>query len=357
MTPPDDGSRGGNAMNDQTKPVDVTAVTPDAIMQLGMGYWASKTLLSAVELQLFTVLAAGALPAEAIRQRLGLHRRSHLDFLDALVALGMLEKSNGLYANTPATGVFLDKGKPSYLGGILEMFNARLYRFWADLTEGLRTGEPQNEAKTGGDLFEALYKDPSALKDFLAAMTGLSLGAGMAIAQKFPWANYKTFADVGCAEGGVPVAVAAAHPHLTGVGFELPGVRPHFEAFVARHELSNRLRFVPGDFFADPFPSADVIIMGHILHDWDLDKKRQLIAKAYVALPPGGAFIAFESIIDDERRTNAAGLLVSLNMLIETRGGFDYTGADGIGWLREAGFREARVEHLTGPDSMLVGIK
>jgi SAM-dependent methyltransferase len=253
--------------------------------------------------------------------------------------------------------VFLDRGKPSYLGGILEMFNARLYGFWGDLTEGLRTGEPQNEAKTGGDLFEALYKDPAALKEFLAAMTGLSLGAGMAMAQKFPWAKYKTFADVGCAEGGVPVALANAHPHLTGIGFDLPAVQPHFEAFVARHHLANRLSFAAGDFFADPFPKVDVIVMGHILHDWDLEKKRQLIGKAYEALPPGGACIAFESIIDDDRRSNTIGLLTSLNMLIETRGGFDYTGADGIGWLREAGFREARVEHLVGPDSMLVGIK
>jgi hypothetical protein len=344
-------------MNDLRPAFDIIPASPDAIMQLGTGYWASKTLLSAVELGLFTLLAAGPLPADTIRDRLGLHRRSVHDFLDALVALGMLEKREGHYANTPSTGAFLDRGKPNYIGGILEMFNARLYRFWADLTEGLKTGEPQNEAKTGGDLFEALYQDPAALKDFLAAMTGLSLGAGQAIAQKFPWAKYKTFCDVGCAEGGVPVAVAAAQPHLSGTGFELPAVRPHFEAFVARHGLSDRLSFAAGDFFADPFPKADVIIMGHILHDWDLPRKRQLIAKAYDALPPGGAFIAFEGIIDDERCKNVIGLLTSLNMLIETRGGFDYTGADGIGWLKAAGFREARVEYLAGPDSMLVGVK
>ncbi len=335
----------------------VADVTPDAIMQLGLGFWGSKTLLNAVELGLFTELAAGPLDADAIRQRLGLHRRSLADFLDALVALGMLEKAGGRYANTPATSLFLDRGKPGYAGGILEMANARLYGFWGDLTEGLRTGEPQNEAKTGGDLFDAIYKDDAKLAGFVAAMTGLSLGAGRAIAEKFPWADYKSFADIGTAQGGVPVAIALRHPHLRGIGFDLPPVGPHFTAFAARHGLADRLDYVGGDFFADPLPRADVLIMGHILHDWDLDRKRQLIASAYRALPPGGVFIAFEPVIDNDRRSNAVGLLTSLNMLIETRGGADYTFADCEGWMRDAGFRQTRHEHLAGPDSMVVGIK
>ena len=151
--------------------------------------------------------------------------------------------------------------------------------------------------------------------------------------------------------------VAFAHPHLTGVGFDLPVVGPIFDEYVRSHGLSDRLRFQPGDFFQDPLPSTDVIVMGHILHDWDLDEKRYLIAKAFDALRDGGAFIAFDSVIDDERKENAFGLLMSLNMLIETPGGFDYTGADCAAWMREAGFREVRVEHLVGPDSMVIGIK
>ena len=100
-----------------------------------------------------------------------------------------------------------------------------------------------------------------------------------------------------------------------------------------------------------------MVLRGHILHDWDLETKRILVGKAYDAIPKGGAFIVYESIIDDDRSKNAFGLMMSLNMLIETRGGFDYTGADCQGWMRDAGFRETRVEHLTGPDSMVVGIK
>jgi hypothetical protein len=270
----------------------------------------------------------------------------------------MLDRDeDGRYRNTPASDLFLDRRKPGYVGGMLEMANARLYPYWGSLTEGLRTGEPQNEAKRGGDLFGELYADPARLKGFVKAMTGLSQGPAQAMAAKFPWRDHRTVFDIGCAESALPVRIASAHPHLAGGGFDLPDVRPHFEEYVAAHGLSDRLAFRPGDFFADPLPRADVLVMGHILHDWDLERKRLLIGKAFEALPPGGAFIAYDAVIDDARRENAFGLLMSLNMLIETRGGFDYTGADCTGWMRQAGFRETRVEHLVGPISMVVGVK
>ena len=334
-------------------------VTPDAIMQLGLGFWGSKTLLSAVELGLFTELAAhGPQDAAALTRRLGLHGRGARDFLDALVALRVLERDEaGRYANTPATAAFLDRGKPGYVGGLLEMANARLYAFWGSLTLALRTGQPQNELKQGGDLFGELYAEPERLAGFLKAMSGVSLGPAKAIAAQVPWHQYRTFVDIGAAQGALPVQVAAAHPHLTGGGFDLPAVQPHFEAYVAAHGLADRLRFHPGNFLADPLPQAEVLVMGHVLHDWDLERKRLLIAKAHAALPPGGALVIYEALIDDARRENTFGLLMSLNMLIETPGGFDYTGADCMAWMRDAGFRETRVEHLVGSDSMVIGIR
>jgi hypothetical protein len=332
--------------------------TPEAILQLGTAFWASKTLLSAVELGLFTELAAsGPLDAEELRGKLGLHERSARDFFDALVALGMLERENGRYSNTAETDLFLDRNKPSYQGGLLEMLNARLFGFWNSLTEGLRTGEPQNEAKTGGgNLFEAIYSDPGLLRGFIRAMTASSIGPAQAMAAVFPWDRYKTVIDVGCAEGCVPVQVALAHPHMGGGGFDLAPVEPLFDDYVGAAGLSDRLRFHPGDFFADELPSADVLVMGRILHDWDMAEKRLLLEKAHAALPAGGALIVYESIIDDDRRENAFGLLMSLNMLIETPGGFDYTGADCQGWMKDVGFKETSVQHLGGPTSMVVGI-
>jgi hypothetical protein len=332
--------------------------TPDHILQIGFGFWASKALLSAVEMELFTELARHPEDAETLRDRLGLHPRSSQDFLDALVALGFLERRDGTYCNTPSTDLFLDKHKPSYLGGILEMANHRLYGFWGHLTEALRTGQIQNEAKSGeAPFFEAIYADPARLKEFLAAMSGLSHGANLAIAKQFPWDEYATFADVGTAQGDLAVQIALANPHLTGVGFDLPEVAPVFEDFVERHSLQERLSFVAGDFFSNDLPNADVLVMGHVLHDWDLDQKRMLIGKAHEALQDGGALIVYEAIIDDDRSQNAFGLLMSLNMLIETEGGFDYTAADCMGWMTDAGFTTTRVEHLLGPDSMVIGLK
>jgi SAM-dependent methyltransferase len=333
-------------------------VTPDEIMKLAMGFWGSKTLLSAVELGVFGELAKAPASVETLTQRLSLHPRSARDFLDALVALKMLERADGLYRNTSATDLFLDPQKPSYAGGFLEMANARLYGFWGSLTEALKTGAPQNEAKDGGtDLFTALYADPERLRGFLKAMSGGSAGPAQAIAAKFPWTDYKSFVDVGCAQGMMPVTLARTHPHLTGCGFDLPAVGPIFQEFVAENGLSDRLSFRAGNFFEEPLPKADVVIMGRILHDWNLTEKRALIARAYEALPKGGAFIVYESLIDDERRENAFGLLMSLNMLIETPGGFDFTGADGQEWMRAAGFSHTRVEPLVGPTSMIVGTK
>jgi SAM-dependent methyltransferase len=329
----------------------------DHILEVGLGFAASKTLLSAVELGVFTELAKGPLRLEELAGALRLHHRSARDFLDALVALKFLDRHDGIYANTAATDYYLDRNKPSYAGGILEMANQRLYGFWGSLTEALETGKPQNEAKNGENFFGKLYSDFERLELFLGAMTGLSLVTARAIANKFPWDNSRTFADVGCAQGALPVQIALHHGHVQGIGYDLPVVRPVFERYVRSHTLEERLRFAPGDFFQDDLPRVDVLVMGHILHDWNLAEKRQLLRKAYEALPPGGALIVHEALIDDERRENALGLLMSLNMLIETPGGFDFTGADCQAWMREAGFRETRVEHLAGPDSMVVGFK
>ncbi|HEX6495525.1 MAG TPA: methyltransferase [Acidobacteriaceae bacterium] len=332
---------------------------PDHIMQVGLGFWASKTLLSAVEIGVFTELARGPEEFNALAGRLGLHPRGARDFLDALVALGFLHRTHSRYGNAPDTDLFLDRNKPSYIGGVLEMANARLYGFWNHLTEALRTGQQQNEAKNDASAspFAALYADPARLKGFLAAMSGISHGANLAIARKFDWAKYQTYADLGTAQGDLAVQIALANPHLHGIGFDLPEVAPAFEEYAEANGVSGRLRFQPGDFFREPLPAVDVLTMGHILHDWNLAEKKMLVRKAFDALNPGGALVVYDALIDDDRSKNAFGLLMSLNMLVETPGGFDYTGADCMGWMKEAGFHGAYVEHLVGPDSMVVAFK
>lgn len=335
---------------------------PSHIMQIGTGFWASKTLLSAVELELFTVLGTTWMTADELRGALKLHPRAVPDFPDALLALGFLERdgsgSDARYSNTPETGTFLDKNSPAYIGGMLEMANDRLYGFWGDLTEALRTGQPQNEIKhTGEPVFAKLYETPERLEQFMNAMSGVSAGNFKAFAQQFDFSAYSSLVDIGGATGQLACMVADAQPHLRCGTFDLPAVKPIAQTYVDASGLADRVEVLGGDFFADDLPKADVVTMGMILHDWNLENKKMLIGKAYDALPEGGAFVAIEALIDDDRRKNAFGLLMSLNMLIEFGEAFDFTGADFCGWCEEAGFQRFDVMELAGPSSAAIAYK
>jgi hypothetical protein len=335
--------------------------TPAHIMQIGLGFWPSKILLSAVELDLFSALGDTGKSGVALGDELGLHPRSRFDFFDALVALGLLERDgNGpdaLYRNTPETSAFLDRAKPGFHGGFLDMCNTRLYGFWGALTEGLKTGVPQNEAKAGGDLFGSIYAEQARLEGFLAAMTGVQLGNFVDLLDNVDLSSAGSLCDVGGANGTFVGLAAKRHPQLKPTLFELPVVTEVAARNLAAMGVDDRVEVVGGDFFVDDLPPADVIVMGNILHDWDEDQKKFLIAKAYDALNAGGRFIAVEAIIDDERRANALGLMMSLNMLIETRGGFDYTGSQFGGWAAEAGFNRVEIVPLTGPSSAAIAYK
>lgn len=344
--------------------VDTTPVqlNPGRIMETGMAFWPAKTLLAAVKLELFTVLDGTAYTAVELGQKLGLHERGIYDFFDTLVALGFLQRDgNGpaaRYRNTEETAVFLNKNRREYVGGLLEMANDRLYPFWSDLEEALRTGQPQNEIKhTGEPFFVELYADPDKLAQFIQAMTGIQMGNFIALAQGFDFSAYDTVCDIGGASGMLSIQLALHNDHLQCTTFDLLPVEPIAQRAIAQFGLSDRITAVSGDFFIDAFPKADVIIMGNILHDWNLDKKKLLIRKAYDALPEGGALVAIENVIDDERRHNAFGLMMSLNMLIELGDGFDYTAAQFDDWASEAGFRDTSIIPLTGHTSAVIAWK
>ena len=335
---------------------------PSKIMQIGMGFWASKTLLTAVNMNLFTHLAEKPLSGKEIQSKLGLHTRSLYDFLDTLVALGFLKrtgiKETALYSNADDTNIFLDKNKPSYIGGILEMSNNRLFSFWNNLEEGLKTGLPQCETKNGGKpIFEAIYADPKKLKEFVHAMGGVQMGNFIAFAKGFDFSNYKTLCDIGGAGGNLSAQVAMNNQHMHCTTFDLPPVVPIAKENMAIFNLNDQVSVVSGDFFTDDFPKADVITMGNVLHDWGKDDKKTLINKAYQALPNGGALVIIENIIDDTRSENAFGLMMSLNMMIETPEGYDFTASDFDELAKEAGFKSTTVMPLTGPTSAVIAIK
>ena len=335
---------------------------PSTILQTAFAFWSSKVLLTAVEMGVFTRLGERRLTGSALGAEIGLHSRGISDFFDALVAMKFLERTGtgpeARYSNIPAVAVFLDQKSPRYIGGILEMLNVRLFRFWHDLPDALRTGKPQNEVKhSQKPIFEELYADLPRLEQFLGAMTGLSRINFEAFAEKFDFKPFKTLCDVGGATGLLSIEVARKHPHLRAISFDLPAVEPVAKKSIAAAGLSGRIATVAGDFFKDPLPRADLITMGMILHDWNLERKMHLIRAAYDALPPGGALVAIEALIDDDRRENLFGLLMSLNMMIEFGDAFDYSAADFRQWCREAGFKRFDVLHLAGPASAAIAWK
>ena len=239
----------------------------------------------------------------------------------------------------------------------MERFSAEQYGVWASLTAALRTGMPQCD-KSMVNNFAPLYADETS-RDALCehddrkdAAGGEGAGEPHFLGPTTAPSSTSAHRKAVCrSKSRWPIRISPA------ARFDLPPLAPLFDSYVQEHALSDRLRFYPGDFFNDPLPSADVLVIGRVLHNWDLATKMMLLKKAYDALPPAGALIVYERLIDDDRRVNAAGLLSSLQMLLASTGGFDFTGADCIGWMREIGFRDIRVEPLTADQSMVVGIK
>jgi len=335
---------------------------PGAILQTGFAFWSSKVLLTAVEFGVFTTLGRWRMTGAELGAELGLHPRGISDFFDALVAMNFLEREGdgpaAKYSNTPATALYLDRGSPRYIGGLLVMLNDRVFKFWNDLPEALKTGKPQTEVKHGQKgVFEELYSELPRLEQFMGAMAGISRIDFEAFAEKFIFLPYKTLCDVGGATGLLCIEAAKRHPHLHCISFDLPAVEPIARKHIVEAGLAGRIRTASGDFFKDPLPKADLITMTRILHDWNLEKKMHLIRAAYDALSPGGALVAIEALIDDARRENVFGLLMSLHMLIESGDGFDYSGADFRRWCGEAGFRRFDVIPLAGPSSAAIAYK
>ena len=342
-------------------------ITPSKIMQIGMGFWASKTMLTAVNVELFTLLAPAALSEKQIKEKLGFacSDRHVFDWLDTLVSLGFLEREgllqNAMYRNAADTGLFLDKNKKTYMGGILEMADRRLYKYWGDLEEGLRTGQQQNEGKRNPlgnmEFFTELYKDEEKLREFMNAMSGIQSGNFMALVNQFDFSKYQSMLDLGGADGWLSIQFCLKHPEIHCTTFDLPPVELLARQKIRAFNLTDRIDVVSGDLLKDPFPKAEVIAMGNILHGMNEEAKQQLVQKVYDSLPDRGVFIAIENIIDNERRQNTFGMLMSLNMLVENGDAFDYTMNDFERWTASAGFTRTSQIPLAGPSSAAVAYK
>lgn len=332
---------------------------PEPILRTGMGFWPARVLHLAVEAGLFTELAAGPRSRDELMTTFGWRPRATEPFLGALVAMGLLRRTRaGRYANTRRAALYLDRTRPTYIGGLIELSSTRLYELWGGLERLLQTGLPEaDEERDGNEFFSSLYRDPTALRTFLSGMTGISTAEATLIAARFPWQRYSTFADIGTAQGALPVRVALCHPQLRGIGFDLPAVAPIFADYIGSFGLADRLSFAAGDVHTDPMPRAEVLTFGHMLHGYTENKRLELISAAYAAVPPGGALIVYDAMIDPGRRRESMTCLSSLNIMLEARDGFEASTPQCADWLRSVGFTGVRTRHLVGPTSMVYGFK
>jgi cyclopropane fatty-acyl-phospholipid synthase-like methyltransferase len=339
-----------------------TEPDPEHIMQVATGFWGTKVLGAAVDLELFTVLADGGLRASEIEGELGLHPRATRDFLDTLASLGFLERDGDgddpRYRNTPETAAFLNKDDPRYIGGAIDIFNQQLYDVWADLEESLQTGEPQGVIdETGEPLWEEMYEDPDQLEAFAEGMSGLSKGNFVAFAEQFEFSDYDSMTDVGGSLADLSRIVAQREPHLSITTTDLPEVTELARERIRADGLEDRIDAVSSDYNEEPIPDADLVTASQILHQENLEKKMMLMDKFYDAVDPGGTFVAIDHIIDDERKENTMGLLMSLNMLLYYGDAFDYTGQQFVSWAEDAGFADVQIQHLNGPTSVGIAHK
>jgi hypothetical protein len=322
-----------------------------AVKRLGNAFCEAKLLLSAVELGVFTALDAGSATEGELRERLDLQPRGVRDFLDALVVLGLLERSGERYANSRAASRVLVRGKDSYAGGFLERANRMLYPAWGRLTEALRTGAPQ-----AADALGAMQADPAKLAQYLDMMDSVNVQLVPDILASLPWAQVGTVVDVGGARGNLVGRIAQAHPALRGAVFDLPAIAPAAAAHLTALGVADRISYRSGDFFTDPLPRAEVVVIGHVLHNWSPDQRAALVKRAYDAVLPGGALLVYDAMLDPERGSLST-LLVSLNMLLVTAGGGEYTVDECAGYLRAAGFGEIAGWPIGATDTLIVGRK
>lgn len=333
-------------------------LTAIPLMQIISGFWASKTLAAAVELDLFTQLSGRGVDIHQLSQLLQIHPRPAEMLLSGCASLGLLEKRGERYYNSPLSEEFLVQGKPYYFGGVITLLDRRLYLPWSRLPEAIKT----NRAQTWGDqpgIFEAISANPEEQRIFTEGMHSFSVQSGEAVAAAFDFLPYAHLLDVGGGSGAYCIEAARRYPHLRATVFDLPTALEIAREKIAEAAFSDRIKTHPGDFFTEALPKgADVVLLSMILHDWTPEKNRVILKRCFDALPSGGAIIVSELMMNDEKTGPVSAALMSLNMLIETEGR-NYTWAEYTEWLMEVGFREIQGLPVESPgvNGILIGRK
>ena len=336
-------------------------LTPTPLMNLVTGFWSFKTFAVAVELDLFTRLAGGrTLTAAEAERELQLPERPADLLLTACASLGLLERSGAGYRNSPLAEEFLVSGKPYYFGGQVRYCDRRTYLAWHRIEEALRTDRPLTwDPDTQESMFTTA--DPQLLATFWEAMYSTSIFTARVLGGAVDLSGHRRLLDVGGGSGAYAIELCRLHPGLSATVLDLPHVCEIAAGKVDLAGLSDRIGTAAGDFLADPaLPGGhDVLLFSMILHDWDEPTNRELLAKAYAALPDGGLVLVSELLLDADRTGPAPAALMGMNMLVETVGGRNYSDAEYAGWLAGAGFTQIRTVRFDAPgaNGAVLGVK
>jgi predicted O-methyltransferase YrrM len=325
-------------------------LSPLPLMELATGFWSFKTLASAYELGLFEQLSAtSGTTADELAERLGIASRPAEMLLTGCAALGLLQNQDGRYVNSALSDEYLVPGKPNHFGGLVTMFDRRLYAGWDKLTQAIRTNRPTTwDPDHQGSIFD--NADPEMLATFWEAMHALSTQTGQALGAAFDLRRFRRLLDVGGGSGAFDIVLCQRYPELRATVYDLEYVTDIAAGNVKDAGLGDRVTARPGDFFEDAtFPGGhDLHLFSMIMHDWDEERDKLLLRKSFEALDSGGAVLICELLVDDDKTGPPPAALMSLNMLVETAGR-NYTAAEYSDWLTEVGFVDPQVIPFDAP--------
>lgn len=326
-------------------------VSPLPLMQLSIGFWSFKALAAANELDLFARLSdTDGHTIDELAEILGIGQRPVELLVTACASLGLLERRDGRYVNSALADEFLVPGRAYQFGGWVRMLDRRLYPAWGRLVEAVRTNRPTSwNPDEQAHLFDS--EDPELLALFWEAMHSLSTLTARELGAHVDLSASTALLDVGGGSGAYDIELCRRYPNLRATVFDLPPVCDIASEKIEAAGEEERIAVAPGDFLADPeLPAGhDVVLLSMIMHDWAPEQDLAILRKCFAALPPGGRIVISELLVNDEKTGPPAAALMSLNMLVETVGGRNYTAAEYEEWLRATGFVDVQTVSFEAP--------
>ncbi|NMB83470.1 MAG: acetylserotonin O-methyltransferase [Ignavibacteria bacterium] len=321
-------------------------LTPDSIRNIANSFQQSRIILTAIELEIFTVLDKHLMQSEDVAQKINCDPRAVNRLMNALVALGFLRKVHGKFYNTETSAKYLIKGKPEYMGNLDHTNN--LWDSWSTLTEAVRHGKSVLDRPRKNDNRE----------DFIAAMHYRAQREAKIISLMLDLNNVNKMLDIGGGSGAFTYEFMSVNPNMKGVIFDLPNIIPITKKYADQYQLGNRLNFIEGDYLVDQFGNGyDLILLSAIVHINSYEQNKELIKKCSDSLNAGGQIIIRDFIMNDDRTEPANAAMFSLNMLVGTEYGDTYTESEMKEWFINSGINQVIRKDTGFGSNLLIGIK